>query len=98
MLFVVLIINTVESINLKTSVAQPTTLVLRLPADYSADVVWKKGRGEPVDHLVLPDGSLYISNTDWSDEGEYTVIVNGSDSIGLEALQLTVVDPELPLG
>ena len=67
----------VESTEVHTSVDQPTTLVIKLPDDYEAEVVWKKDAGETVSHSVLPDGSLYIVNTDLSDEGEYTVIVSG---------------------
>ena len=81
---------------MKTSVDQPTTLIFKLPDDYEAEVIWKKDKGEPVNHPVLPDGSLYIINTDLSDDGEYTVIVSGEDSVGFEKLQLTVFDPQLP--
>ena len=83
---------------MKTSVNQPTTLAIKLPKDYEAEVTWKKDNGEPVDHPVLPDGSLYIISTDLSDEGEYTVIINGSDSVGFEKLELSVFDPQLPIG
>ena len=85
-----------EFTEVKTSVDQPTTLSIKLPDDHEAEVIWKKDKGESVGHPVLPDGSLYIVNTDSSDEGEYTVIISGEDSVGFEKLQLTVVDPQLP--
>ena len=83
---------------MKTSVDQPTTLVIKLPDDCEVEVVWKGVTGEAVNHPVLPDGSLYIVNTDLTDQGEYTVIVNGDDIVGFEKLQLTVVDPQPPAG
>ena len=83
---------------MKTSVDQPTTLVIKLPDDYNGEVAWKKDKGEEVNHPVLPDGSLYIVNTDLTDQGEYTVVVSGDDSVGFEKLQLTVVDLQLPAG
>ena len=87
-----------ESTEVSTSVDQPTTLVIKLPDDYEAEVVWKRDGGETVNHSVLPDGSLYIVNTDMNDQGEYTVIVSGDNSVGFEKLELTVVDPQLPTG
>ena len=81
---------------MKTSVNQPTTLVIKLPDNCDSEAIWKKSSGEPVSYPVLPDGSLYIANTDLSDEGEYTVIISGEDSVGVEKLQITVVDPQLP--
>lgn len=81
---------------MKTSVGQPTTLVVKLPNNCDSEVIWKNIRGETVSHPVLPDGSLYIVNTELSDEGEYTVIINGEDSVVSEKLWLTVVEPQLP--
>lgn len=81
---------------MKTSVDQPTTLVIKLPDDHEAEVIWKKDKGDSVSHPMLPDGSLYIVNTDLSDKGEYTVIISGENSVGFEKLQLTVFDPQLP--
>ena len=82
---------------MKTSVGQPTTLVIGLPDTHVPEIKWKKD-GEPVNHPVLPDGSLYIINTDLSDEGEYTVIINRKETTAFENLQLTVVNPQLPTG
>ena len=87
----------VESTVVKTSVGQPTTLVIELPDADMPEVTWKKD-AEPVNHPVLPDGSLYIINTDHSDEGEYTVIINRKESTAFENLQLSVINPQLPTG
>jgi len=87
----------VESTEVKTSVGQPTTLVIGLPDAHLPEITWKKD-GEPVNHPVLPDGSLYIINTDHSDEGQYTVIINRKECTAFENLQLTVVNPQLPNG
>ena len=86
-----------ESTIVKTSVDQPTTLTIGLPEDYKAEISWKKNR-QPINHPVLPDGSLYIINTDLHDAGEYTVIVSNSNDTVSEKLELTVVDPRLPPG
>ena len=82
---------------MKTSVDQPTTLVVGLPDDCKAEVTWKKD-GEPINHPVLTDGSLYIPNTHSSDKGVYTVYIIKKDSVVSESLQLTVADPRLPPG
>ena len=86
-----------ESTVVKTSVGQPTTLVIGLPDANIPEITWKKD-AEPVKHPVLPDGSLYIISTDHSDEGEYTVIINRKESTAFENLHLTVLNPQLPTG
>lgn len=91
------LIIVVESTVAKTAVDQPTTLVVGLPEDCKTEVTWKKD-GEPINHPVLTDGSLYIPNTHLSDTGVYTVIVNKSSGAVAENLQLTVTDPQLPPG
>lgn len=82
---------------MKTSVNQPTTLVIKLPDNCKVKITWKRN-GEPVDHPVLPDGSLYIINTKLSDEGEYSVTAKRNQSTIFEKLQLTVVHPQPPTG
>ena len=82
---------------MKTSVDQPTTLVVGLPDDCKAEITWKKD-GEPINHPVLTDGSLYIPNTHSTDKGMYTVNINKKDGVVSENLQLTVNDPRLPPG
>lgn len=94
---VIMFTTLVESTVVKTSVGQPTTLVIGLPDIQLPEITWKKD-GEPVNHPVLPDGSLYIINTDHTDEGEYTVIINRKESTAFENLQLTVINPQLPSG
>ena len=86
-----------ESTVVKTSVNQPTTLVVKPTEDEKIEITWNKDE-EPVKHLVLQDGSLYISNTSLNDEGEYTVIAKDDEKTVAETLQLTVVDPQLPSG
>ena len=87
----------VETTAVKTSVNQPTTLVVKLTDSDKVEVIWKKD-GQPVKHPILSDGSLYISNTNLSDEGKYTVIVKKNESNVVENLQLNVFDPQLPPG
>ena len=83
-----------ESTVVNTSVNQPTTLIVKLTDNYKVEVIWKKDR-QPVNHPVLPDGSLYIVNTSLSDSGEYSVIVTKNKRTTVENLQLTVFDPKL---
>ena len=87
-----------EFSELTTSVGQPTTLVIGLPDIQRPSITWKK-EGKPVDHPVLPDGSLYIANTILSDQGRYIVTVTSSDGTSESAtLHLTVIDPHFPTG
>ena len=65
---------------MKTSVDQPTTLVVGLPDDCKAEITWKKD-GEPINYPVLTDGSLYIPNTHTTDKGVYTVNINKKDGV-----------------
>lgn len=86
-----------ETSIVETSVNQPTTLVVKPTENDTIQISWTKD-GQPVKHPVLPDGSLYISNTSSSDKGEYTVIVKENESTVVENLQITVFDPQLPHG
>lgn len=88
------LIITVESTVVSTSVNQPTTLVVKLADNYKVEVTWKKD-GQPVNHPVLPDGSLYIVNTSLSDNGEYSVTVTINKRTTVENLQLNVFDLKL---
>ena len=83
-----------ESTVVSTSVNQPTTLIVELADDNEVEVTWKKD-GKPVNHSVLPDGSLYIVNTSLSDNGEYSVTVTKNKRTTVENLQLNVFDPKL---
>ena len=86
-----------ETTIVETSVNQPTTLIVKPTENDVIQISWTKD-GQPVKHPVLPDGSLYISNTSSSDKGEYTVIVKDNESTVVENLQITVFDPQLPPG
>ena len=81
----------------KTSINQPTTLITKLTDKYKVEVTWKRN-GRPVNHPVLPDGSLYIVNTSLSDNGEYSVKITRNKRTTVENLQLIVVEPTLPPG
>ena len=81
----------------KTSINQPTTLITKLTDKYKVEVTWKRN-GQPVNHPVLPDGSLYIVNTSLSDNGEYSVKITKNKRTTVENLQLIIVEPTLPPG
>ena len=82
---------------MKTSIDQPTTLVVGMSDDIKAEISWKKD-GEPINHPILNDGSLYIPNTHLNDSGVYTLNIKKKDGVISESLQLTVNDPRLPPG
>ena len=82
---------------MRTSVGQPTTLPLEIPDVMEGNVIWLKD-GQQSTHTVLKDGSLYISHTELSDQGEYTVMVTRHDDASSKAYTVLVVDPEMPLG
>ena len=86
-----------DSTLVKTSINQPTTLITKLTDRYKVEVTWKRN-GQPVNHPVLPDGSLYIVNTSLSDNGEYSVKITRNKRTTVENLQLIVVEPILPPG
>ena len=88
--------DTTYSIEVCTSVGQPTTLPLEIPNVTEDNVKWLKD-GQQSTHTVLKDGSLYISHTEISDQGEYTVMVT-SDDASSKSFTVLVVDPEMPLG
>jgi len=87
----------VESTSVKTSVNQPTTLITKQTDKYKVEVTWKRN-GQPVNHQVLPDGSLYIANTSLSDDGEYSVNITKNKRTTVENLQLIVIELTLPPG
>ena len=80
-----------------TSAGQPTTLCVELPYADESEITWKKD-GKPCNYPVLPDGSLYITNTKLSDGGDYTVTATGAISSMSETLRLKVINPQLPSG
>ena len=80
-----------------TSAGQPTTLFVELPYADESEITWKKDN-KPSNYPILPDGSLYITNTNLSDSGVYTVTATGTDSTMSEKLRLEVINPQLPSG
>lgn len=78
-----------------TSLGQPTTLFNGLPYSDLSEITWKKD-GDPINDLVLTDGSLYISDTGISDQGDYTVTVNDVNDATSETIRLIVIDPKIP--
>ena len=80
-----------------TSAGQPTTLFVELPYADESEITWKKDN-KPSNYPVLPDGSLYITNTNLSDSGEYNVTASSAESSMSERLRLKVINPQLPSG
>ena len=50
---------------------------------------------KPVNHPVLPDGSLYIINTDTSDQGDYIVTVSSEGNTVSAMIKLQVTNPKI---
>ena len=91
------VVDTDYSIEIHTSVGHATTILLEIPNMTEENVIWLKD-GQQSNHTVLKDGSLYISHTELSDQGEYTVMVTTDDDTSSKAYTVLVVDPEMPLG
>ena len=72
---------------------QPTTLHVTVGGNHIPEINWTKD-GEPIDHLILSDGSLYISDTTHGDEGRYTVTATTSDGKSSKMIQLVVLNPQ----
>ena len=85
------------SIEVHTSVGQPTTLLLEIPDVMEENVTWVKD-GKQSSHAFLKDGSLYISHTELSDQGEYTAMVLKDNDTNTKAYTVLVVELEMPLG
>ncbi|XP_065918141.1 receptor-type tyrosine-protein phosphatase S-like isoform X3 [Dysidea avara] len=83
-----------ELSEVNSCVGQPTTLPIGLPNLYQPEVTWMKDE-KPVTHPILPDGSLYIINTDIHDQGDYTVTVSSEGNTVSAMLKLTVTNPKL---
>ena len=62
----------------KTSLGQPTTMHVTVEGDPTPEINWTKN-GDPVDHLVMQDSSLYISTTTDDDQGKYTVTATNGE-------------------
>ena len=91
------VVDTDYSIEIHTSVGHATTLLLDVPDVMEENVIWLKD-GQQSNHTVLKDGSLYISHTELSDQGEYTVMVSIDGDTSSETYTVLVVDPEMPQG
>jgi len=78
-----------------TSAGQPTTLFVELPYADESEITWMKD-DKPSNYPVLPDGSLFITNTKLSDGGVYTVTATGANNSMSETLHLKVINPQLP--
>ena len=89
--------DTTYSTEVHTSVGHPTTLLLDVPDVTEENVTWIKD-GQQSNHTVLKDGSLYISHTELSDQGEYTVMVTIDGDTNSEAYTVLVINPEMPQG
>ena len=86
-----------ENSELRTSVGHQITLMIALPDIHRPTITWKKD-GQPVNHPVLSDGSLYIVNTIFSDQGRYIVTVSSEGSTESATLLLKVINPQMPSG
>ena len=81
----------------KTSVGQPTTLHMTVRENPKPEICWKKD-GEPINHVTLPDGSLYIYDTTDDDGGIYTVTATKSEDESSETIELLVLNPQFVQG
>ena len=79
-----------------TSAGQPTTLLLEVPDVIEENVTWFKD-GERSTYPLVKDGSLYISHTKLSDQGEYTAMIGNNDASS-KAYTVMMVDIAMPLG
>ena len=76
-----------------TSVGRPTTLQIKVIGHPMPEINWTKN-GDPVDHLILADSSLYISPTTKDDQGRYTVTATNSEGKSSKSIQLVVINPQ----
>ena len=85
------IINT-TTVEVITSVNQPTTLFIETTGNPPAEIEWSKD-GSPVNHPIMSDGSLYIMHTEPSDQGEYTVTATNPVGVSQQSITVTVIQP-----
>ena len=90
--------DTTYTTEVHTSVGHPTTLLLDVPDVTEENVTWIKDGQQCTRYTLLKDGSLYISHTELSDQGEYTVMVTIDDDTSSETYTVLVVNPEMPQG
>ena len=85
------IIN-IATVEVTTSVNQPTTLFIETTGNPPAEIEWNKD-GSPVNHPIMSDGSLYIMHTEPSDQGEYTVTATNPVGSSQQVITVTVIQP-----
>ena len=85
------VINT-STVEVITSVNQPTTLFIETTGNPPAEIEWSKD-GCPVNHPIMSDGSLYIMHTEPSDQGEYTVTATNPVGSSRQVITVTVIQP-----
>lgn len=78
----------------KTSLGQPTTLHITVKGNPMPEINWTKNDGDPVDHLILQDSSLYINPTTEDDQGRYTVTATNDEGKSSRSIKLVVLDPQ----
>ena len=84
-------INT-STVEVTTSVNQPTTLFIETTGNPPAEIEWSKD-GSPVNHPIMSDGSLYIMHTEPNDQGEYTVTATNPVGSSHQVITVTVIQP-----
>ena len=84
---------TINEEEVKTSLGQPTTLQITITGHPMPEINWTKN-GDPIDHLILQDNSLYISPTTEDDQGGYTVIATNTVGKSSKTIQLIVLNPQ----
>lgn len=91
---IVLVSNAPELVKITTSVGQPTTLFVDIP---HFEITWKKEM-LAIKHQVLPGGSLYITDTQLDDQGDYTMTAVDNKSVVSMKFQLKVINPQMCTG
>ena len=84
---------TINEEEVKTSLGQPTTLQITVTEHPIQEINWTKN-GDPIDHVILQDNSLYISPTTEDDQGGYIVTATNTVGKSSKTIQLIVLDPQ----
>ena len=83
---------TISEEEVKTSLGQPTTLQITVTGQPMPEINWMKN-GNPIDHLILKDNSLYINPTTENDQSKYEVTATNSEGSSHRTIQLIVLHP-----
>ena len=84
---------TINEEEVKTSLGQPTTLQITITGQPVPKINWTKN-GNPIDHLILKDNSLYINCTTENDHlSKYKVTATNSEGSSHKTIQLIVLNP-----